>query len=63
MTIDDEAVTPKTDGAGARVVVTYTPPEALVQEADHTVTVRARDGKGTKGEKSWTFHLGDTYSR
>jgi hypothetical protein len=63
MTIDDEAVMPTTDGTGAKVVVTYTPTEALVQEADHTVAVRAQDAKGTRGEKIWTFHLGDTYSR
>ena len=63
MTVDDEAVVPKTDGAGPRLTVVYVPESALVEDADHTVTLRARDAKGTAVEKVWTFHLGDTYSR
>jgi hypothetical protein len=63
MTIDGEAVMPKTEGTGPRVTVIYTPASALLEEADHTVVVKARDAKGTSGEKSWTFHIGDTYSR
>ena len=63
MTVDDEAVMPKAEGTGATVTVVYTPPMALVEEEDHTVVVKARDVKGTVGEKTWTFHVGDTYSR
>ena len=63
MLIDDEAVMPKVDGIGPKVTVFYTPESALVQEADHTVVVQARDAKGASGEKRWTFHIGDTYSR
>ena len=63
MLVDDEAVMPKIDGTGPKVTVVYTPESALVQEADHTVVVQARDARGTSGEKRWTFHIGDTYSR
>jgi hypothetical protein len=63
MTIDDETVMPKVDGSGSKVTVSYTPESALEQEADHTVVVQARDAAGTPGEKRWTFHIGDTYSR
>lgn len=63
MTVDDEAVAAKADGNGARLTVVYVPESALVEDADHTVTLRARDAKGTAVEKTWTFHLGDTYSR
>jgi hypothetical protein len=63
MLVDDEAVVPKVDGIGPKVTVFYTPEAALVQEADHTVVVQARDAKGASGEKRWTFHIGDTYSR
>jgi hypothetical protein len=63
MTLDDEAVMPTPDGTGSQVTVTFTPASALLAESDHTVTVQARDAKGTKGEKTWAFHLGDTYSR
>ena len=63
MLVDDEAVMPKVDGIGPKVTVFYTPESALVQEADHTVVVQARDAKGAAGEKRWTFHIGDTYSR
>ena len=63
MTVDDEAVMAKTEGRGPKVTVAYTPQTALVEEEDHTVVVTARDAKGTAGEKTWTFHVGDTYSR
>ena len=63
MTVDDEKVMPKLDGAGPKATVTYVPRAALVEEEDHIVVVTARDVKGTTGEKSWTFHVGDTYSR
>jgi hypothetical protein len=63
MKVDDEVVMPMVEGAGPKVTVVYTPESALVQEADHTVVVQARDARGTSGEKSWTFHIGDTYSR
>lgn len=63
MTVDDEAVMAKAEGAGPKITVSYTPESALVEEEDHTVVVRVRDVKGTAGEKTWTFHVGDTYSR
>jgi hypothetical protein len=63
MTIDDETATPKVDGSGPKITLSYTPESALAQEADHTVVVQARDAAGTTGEKRWTFHIGDTYSR
>src|SRR5687767_12091465 len=63
MAINDEPVKPKVDGNGATLTVTYVPESALVEEADHTVALRARDVKGATVEKTWTFHLGDTYSR
>jgi hypothetical protein len=63
MTIDDEPVMPTAEGTGPKVTVVYTPTTALVEDADHTVTVAASDLKGAKGRKTWTFHLGDTYSR
>jgi hypothetical protein len=63
MTIDDEAVMAKPEGAGPKVTVVFTPEEALLEEEDHTVVVTARDEKGTTGEHMWTFHIGDTYSR
>jgi hypothetical protein len=62
-TIDDQAVMAKTEGAGSKLTVIYTPDAALVEEEDHTVVVKARDVKGTAGEKTWTFRVGDTYSR
>lgn len=63
MRVDDEAVMAKADGTGPKVTVSYTPASGLVEEEDHTVVVNARDVKGTAGEKTWTFHVGDTYSR
>jgi hypothetical protein len=63
MTVDEEDVTAIAEGTGSKVVVVYTPASALVEEEDHTIVVKARDVKGTAGEKSWTFHVGDTYSR
>jgi hypothetical protein len=63
MTVDDETVMPKTEATGNKVVVSYTPMSALQEEADHTVVIQAKDSKGAVVEKSWTFHLGDTYSR
>ena len=63
MTIDDEAVMATPEGTGPKVTVVYTPATALVEEEDHTVVVKARDVKGTAGEQTWTFHVGDTYSR
>ena len=63
MMVDDEAVMPKLEGAGPKAMVTYVPQAALAEEEDHTVVVKARDVKGTAGEKSWTFHVGNTYSR
>lgn len=63
MTVDDEAVTPKVDGTGARVTVIYVPESGLVEEEDHTIVVQASDARGTTGEKSWTFRVADTYSR
>ena len=63
MTIDDEAVMANAEGTGPKVTVVHTPESALVEEEDHTVVVKARDAKGTAGEHTWTFHIGDTYSR
>ena len=63
MTIDDEVVMPTVEGTGPKVMTSYTPKTALLEDADHTVTVSASDLKGAKGGKTWTFHLGDTYSR
>ena len=63
MTVNGEAVAPKTEGTGPKVTVVYVPAAALVEEEDHTIVVRARDAKGTAGEKTWTFHVADTYSR
>ena len=63
MTVDDELVKPMVEAAGATITAVYTPASALLEEADHTVVVQVRDTKGTSGEKRWTFHIGDTYSR
>jgi hypothetical protein len=63
MTVDDEVVKPMVEAAGPNVTAVYTPASALLEEADHTVVVQVRDTKGTSGEKRWTFHIGDTYSR
>jgi len=63
MTVNDEAVEPKADGSGATVTVVYVPDAALLEETDHTVTVRARDANGAAGERTWTFRLPDTYAR
>lgn len=63
MTVDKQVVTPTTDGTGAAVTVIYVPTSALLEEADHTVTVRAQDEKGVAGEWTWTFHVPDTYLR
>jgi hypothetical protein len=63
MTVNDEAVEPATDGSGATVTVAYVPEKALLEEADHTVVVRARDANGAAGERTWTFRLPDTYTR
>jgi hypothetical protein len=63
MTVNDEAVKPTTDGSGTTVTVVYVPQEALLEESDHTVTVRARDAKEAAGERTWTFRVPDTYSR
>jgi hypothetical protein len=65
MTLDDEAVMPKTEGTGPKVVVTYTPDAALVQEADHTVIVQARDAKGPAarraGHSIWATRIRDDF--
>jgi hypothetical protein len=63
MTVDEEDVMAAAEGTGPKVAVVYTPASALVEEEDHTVVVKIRDVKGTAGEKTWTFHIGDTYSR
>ena len=61
MTVDDQAVMPRVEGTGPKVMVFYVPESALVEEEDHTVVVQARDVKGTAGEKSWTFYIAETY--
>jgi hypothetical protein len=63
MIVDDKAATPTTDGVGSKVTVAYTPEVALLEESDHTVTIRASDAKGRTGERTWTFHVPDTYTR
>ena len=63
MTVDEEPVTPTTDGSGAKVTVVYVPESALLEEADHTVTVQALDANGVAGERTWTFYLPDSYLR
>ena len=63
MTVNEQPVKPTTEGSGSTVTVVYLPESALLEEADHTVTVRAQDEKGVAGERTWTFHLPDTYLR
>ena len=63
MTVDDKPVMPSTKGSAADVTVRYVPGSALLQEEDHTVTVQAQDANGVKGERTWTFHVPDTYLR
>jgi hypothetical protein len=63
MIVDEKPVTPTTEGRGATVTVAYVPEAALLEEADHTVTVRARDERGVAGARTWTFHLPATYLR
>jgi hypothetical protein len=63
MTVNDQAVAPMTEGNGAKVTVVYVPEAALLEEADHTVTISAKDVNGVAGERTWTFHLPDTYLR
>jgi hypothetical protein len=63
MTVDEATVTPQTDGTGSKLTVFYVPADALEEEADHDVAIKVQDAKGTTGEKEWTFHIGDTYSR
>ncbi len=63
MTVDDKPVEPIAKGAAAEVTVRYVPTSALLQEEDHTVTVQAQDVNGVKGERTWTFHVPDTYQR
>lgn len=63
MTVDDDAVVHTIKGSGPKITVSYTPPSALSDDADHTVAVHARDEKGLKEEKSWTFHIPDNYTR
>ena len=63
MTVDEEPVAPTTDGSGAKVTIVYVPESALLEEADHTVTVDAMDVNGVAGQRTWTFYLPDTYLR
>jgi glucosamine 6-phosphate synthetase-like amidotransferase/phosphosugar isomerase protein len=63
MTVDKQAVKPTMEGSDATVTVVYVPPSALLEEADHTVAVQAQDEKGVPGERTWTFHVPDTYLR
>ena len=63
MTIDDEPVTPTTEGSGAKVTVLHVPVDALLEEADHTVSVQAQDANGVEGGRTWTFYVPDTYLR
>ena len=63
MTVDEEPVAPTPDGTGAKVTVVYVPESALLEEADHTVTVQALDANGVAGERTWTFYLPDSYLR
>ena len=63
MVVDGEPVAPTTDGSGAKVTVVYVPETALLEEADHTVTVQALDANEVAGERTWTFHLPDAYLR
>jgi hypothetical protein len=63
MTIDDETVAHTVKGSGQKITVSHTPPSALTDDADHTVTVNVRDDEGTTGEKVWTFNIPDSYSR
>ena len=63
MTVDDEPVTPTTEGGGAKVTVLHVPVDALLEEADHTVSVQAQDANGVEGGRTWTFYVPDTYLR
>jgi hypothetical protein len=63
MTVNDQAVEPTAEGSGATVTIVYVPEKALLEEADHTVVVQARDANGAAGERTWTFRLPDTYTR
>ena len=63
MTVDEEPVAPAIDGNGEKVTVVYVPESALLEEADHTVTVDAMDVNGIAGQRTWTFYLPDTYLR
>ena len=63
MTIDDEPVEPTTEGSGAKVTVTHVPVDALLEEADHTISLQAQDADGVEGGRTWTFYVPDTYLR
>ena len=63
MTVDEEPVAATPDGTGAKVTVVYVPESALLEEADHTVSVQALDANGVAGERTWTFYLPDSYLR
>ena len=63
MTVDDEPVMPTTEGSGAKVTVLHVPVDALLEEADHTVSVQAQDANGVEGGRTWTFYVPDTYQR
>ena len=63
MTVDDEPVTPATEGSGAKVTVMHVPVDALLEEADHTISVQAQDANGVEGGRNWTFYVPDTYLR
>ncbi len=56
-------MTPTTEGSGAKVTVLHVPVDALLEEADHTVSVQAQDANGVTGGRTWTFYVPDTYLR
>ena len=62
MTVDDEAVMPKVDGIGPKVTAFYTPKPHCFKKPTNGYRAGS-DLKGAKGGKTWTFHIGDTYSR
>ena len=62
MTLDGSPVTPTVSGSGSEVTASYQVTEPpLVQEADHTASVRAEDVNGEVLEKTWTFYVPDIY--
>ena len=59
--LNDEVYPAEISGSGSRISVKFAPDWNLAQESDHFVMVRAKDKKGNKIEKEWSFWLGLIY--